>query len=99
MGKHKQKSKSCTSSVHKKGHFIEVKAKCHIGKGKLMPASACKHVPKSKHVKHHRATEVPASCKGMKHGAKRNECVRNSCAQRPSEYREQCLKRAGLRKT
>lgn len=98
MVKHR-KQKSCTSSVHKKGHFVEVKAKCHIGKGKLMPASACKHAtkPKAKHVKHRRV-EVPASCKGMKHGAKRNECVRNACAQRPSEYRGQCLKRAGLRK-
>ncbi len=96
MVKHKS---ACTSSVHKKGHFVEVKARCHVGKAKLTTASACKHVAKAKtrKVKHHRV-ELPASCKGMKHGAKRNTCVRNVCAQRPAEYRTQCMKKAGLKK-
>ncbi len=102
MVKHR-KSKACTASVHKKGHFVEVKARCHVGKAKLMTPSVCKHLPRTtkhkiKAVKHHKRVEVPAACKGKKHGKSRNECIRKVCSQRPIEYREPCMIKAGLRK-
>lgn len=102
MVKHK-KSKACTASVHKKGHFVEVKARCHVGKAKVTTPTACKHMPhKTKHVtktkvvRKHKHTEVPAACKGLKKKARR-ECVKKVCAQRPGEYREQCLTKAGIK--
>lgn len=80
-GKSRKKSmkpKACTSSVHKKGHFVVVKARCHVGKAKLVTPSMCKHLPhatkhktKSK-VKKHR---TPAECKGLK-GRSLTECKR-----------------------
>ena len=98
MVKHR-KQKACTSSVHKKGHFVEVKARCHVGKAKLTTPSTCKRVLKKSTIKHKtKRTEVPAACKGKKHGATRNKCVRDICAQRPAEYRKDCMKKAGLRK-
>ena len=97
MVKHR-KSKACTASVHKKGHFVEVKARCHIGKAKLMTAAACKHLPKRKvkHTKSAKHTEVPASCKGLRK-KERKDCAKKVCAQRPEPYRTQCKKAAGLR--
>ena len=105
MVKHK-KSKACTSSVHKKGHFVEVKARCHIGKAKLVTPSACKHLPRAakvtrvkptkKVVKRKLVTKVPAACKGKKKKA-RKECAKRVCSQRPAEYRESCYKAAGIR--
>lgn len=94
------KSKACTSSVHKKGHFVVVKAKCHVGKVKLVTPSMCKHLPrKTKHVtkaKVKKHTEVPAACKGLKK-KERRECSKKVCSQRPTEYRQECLKKAGIR--
>lgn len=103
MVKHR-KSKACTSSVHKKGHFIEVKARCHVGKAKLVTPSMCKHLPRStkektktiKKIVRHKVTEVPAACKGLKKKA-RKECAKKVCAQQPAEYRQECYKRAGIR--
>ncbi len=77
MVKHR-KSKACTSSVHKKGHFVVVKARCHVGKAKVTTPTACKHMPRktkhktgTKHMvkKHH----VPRECKGLK-GRSLTEC-------------------------
>ncbi len=103
MVKHK-KSKACTASVHKKGHFVEVKARCHVGKAKLVTPSMCKHLPRmtktktkvTKVVRHKHVTEVPAACKGLKKKA-RKVCAKKVCAQRPAEYRQECYKKAGIR--
>ncbi len=104
MVKHR-KQKACTASVHKKGHFVEVKARCHVGKAKLVTPSVCKHMPRATkvtHVKHakkvvrHKVTEVPAACKGLKKKA-RKACVKKVCAQRPAEYRQECYRKAGIR--
>ena len=102
MVKHR-KSKACTASVHKKGHFVEVKARCHVGKAKLVTPTACKHLPRAtkrikptKRVVRHKVTEVPAACKGLKKRA-RKVCAKKVCAQRPAEYRQECYKKAGIR--
>lgn len=94
----KHRKQSCTSSVHKKGHFVEVKARCHIGKAKLMTASACKHLPKrsAKGTKHTIHTDVPPQCKGLRKG-ERKKCAKRICAQRPEPYRTQCKKAAHVR--
>lgn len=76
MVKHR-KSKACTSSVHKKGHFVEVKARCHVGKAKLVTPSACKHQPrKTKHTRTKvKKQRTPSVCKGLK-GRSLTECKR-----------------------
>ncbi len=103
MVKHR-KSKACTASVHKKGHFVEVKARCHIGKAKLVTPSVCKHLPRmtktmtkpTKKIVRHKVTEVPAACKGLKKKA-RKACAKDVCNQRQEPYRTQCKKAAGIR--
>lgn len=100
MVKHRRhkSQKACTSSVHKKGHFVEVKARCHVGKAKLMTPSACKHLPKSKRMtKRTKHTDVPPQCKGLKK-KERKDCAKRICAQRPEPYKTDCLKAAGIRK-
>ena len=105
MVKHR-KSKACTASVHKKGHFVEVKARCHIGKAKLVTPAACKHLPRAtkvtrvkstkKVVRRKPVTQVPASCKGLKKKA-RKACAKKVCGLRPREYRQDCYRKAGIR--
>jgi len=105
MVKHR-KSKACTASVHKKGHFVEVKARCHIGKAKLVTPAACKHLPRATKVtrvkptkkvaKRKPVTDVPASCKGLKKQA-RKKCAKRVCKLRPREYRQECYRKAGIR--
>ena len=75
MVKHK-KSKACTSSVHKEGHFVVVKARCHVGKAKVTTPTTCKHTPrKTKHKTgtKHKKVSVPSACKGLK-GRSLTEC-------------------------
>ena len=94
----KHRKQPCTSSVHKKGHFVEVKARCHVGKAKLTTPSTCKRVLKKSTIKHKtKRTEVPAACKGLKKKA-RKECVKKVCSLRQEPYKTDCMKKAGLRK-
>jgi len=92
MAKHKKRSSACTASAHVKKRKVTVKATCPL-KGKVVSVKTTK-----RKVKHHKRVELPAACKGMKHGTKRNKCVRDVCAQRPTEYRSACMKKAGLKK-
>jgi len=104
MVKHR-KSKACIASIHKKGHFVEVKTRCHIGKAELV--TPIRILPRATKVTYgkptkktvqrkYKHTEVPAACKGLKKKA-RKDCAKKVCAQRPTEYRKDCLQKAGIR--
>ena len=88
MVKHR-KHKSCTSSAHIKGNHVTVKATCPMKAGKVVRTV-------TKKSKTHKVTEVPPPCKGLKKKA-RKACAKKVCAQRPKEYRKDCLRKAGLR--
>ncbi|MFH1525759.1 MAG: hypothetical protein ABIG69_03770 [Bacteroidota bacterium] len=90
--KYKKHTGVCTASAHVKKSKVTMKATCPI----TVKGTKAK-VVKAK-VKHHKRVELPAACKGMKHGSKRNECVKNVCDQRQEPYKTQCKKKAGLKK-
>ncbi len=89
----KHRKHGCALSAKVVGSRAVVKGSCPGKGGKIKVVHAKKA---TKHHKHR--VDVPASCKGMKKGVKRNACVRKACDQRPVEYRAQCKKAAGLKK-
>lgn len=94
MVKHRRhKESGCTGSARVTGNHVRVHATLPLKGGAKAP---CTKPKDSKVVRHRRHTEVPAACKGLKKISRRL-CVKRVCAQRPGEYREQCLKKAGLR--
>lgn len=91
MTKHHKRHKTCVSTAKIHGSRMVVKGACNVKAGGKTATRTVHH--KSKH---HRVTDVPAPCKGLKK-ANRRKCARTVCEQRPKEYRKQCLKAAGLR--
>lgn len=100
MVKHRKQTEHCKTTAKVIGSNMVVLSECPIGKGTPVAKAVAKKsgkIPKTPaKVAHKKVTDVPPACKGKK-GKNRRSCAKTVCAKRPSEYRADCLKKAGLR--